>query len=151
VLDQTLNRVMQTSSARWDAYTIAIAASAVAGVALIAYSLMSGNAAPAPKPVQIAAIAPAPATVQAQVSAPAASSAQAVAPAAKTVAMADTKTVNEPSPQEVAQKNAAFDRFYVPPAGCSSPPKAKESPDCGVRYGHARMEFERQWALGQLR
>jgi hypothetical protein len=135
---------MQTPGSRWDAYTIAIVASAVAGVGLIAYSLMGGNAAPAPKaPVQVAAVAPVQTAAMQAPSAP-------VAPA-PIVRAADTKSIAEPGPQEVAQKNIAFDKFYVPPAGCSSPPKAKESPDCGVRYGHARMEFERLWALGQLR
>jgi hypothetical protein len=128
--------------AHWDLYTVGIVASGVIGIGLIAYSLLFGSA-NEKHPVQL------PAT-----SAPAAvSSAPAAAPV--TVAIApkpeQSKAVAAPSPTELAQKNAAFDKFFVPPAGCSSPPQAKESPDCGVRYGHARMEFERLWALGQLR
>ncbi|MGL4577071.1 MAG: hypothetical protein ACRCV9_19945 [Burkholderiaceae bacterium] len=131
--------------AHWDLYTVGIVASGVIGIGLIAYSLVFGSA-HEKQPVQRSVQLPAAAAVSA-----------AAAPAAApiTVAMApkpeQVKAVAAPSAAEQAQKMAAFDKFFVPPAGCSSPPQAKESPDCGVRYGHARMEFERQWALGQLR
>jgi hypothetical protein len=130
-----------------DLYTIGIVAFGVVGVCLIGYSLLSGSNGKAPavnRPIQAAQTAPM----------VAAASPVRLEPAAEAVAVSkpvDAKTVSAPSAAELAQKNAAFDRFFVPPAGCSSPPKAKESPDCGVRYGHARMDFERQWALGQLR
>jgi hypothetical protein len=142
VLPQS-SSLLSSSATRWDSYTIAIAASAVLGVGLIGYSLLNGSAAPTP-PV-VAAAAPTQ-QVAANTTAPAS-----VAAVVVPVRAADTRSINETSEQEKAQKNIAFDKFFVPPAGCSSPPKAKESPDCGVRYGHARMEFERLWALGQVR
>jgi hypothetical protein len=128
-------------STRWDAYTMAIAGSAIIGVGLIAYSLMGSASAPG---VQANTVQTAPA----QAATPARSAQGMVQAAAKPV---DSKTITEPSAAELAKKDSAFDKFYVPPAGCSTPPKANENPDCGVRYGHARMEFERQWALGQVR
>jgi hypothetical protein len=130
------------SSARWDAYTLAIAGSAVLGVGLIAYSLMGGAAAP---------VAQANAPQQATTTVAAPPPARSVQGIVQTASQALDKNITGPSAAEQAQKNTAFDKFYTPPAGCSSPPKANENPDCGVRYGHARMEFERQWALGQVK
>jgi hypothetical protein len=125
---------------RWDAYTFAIAGFAVIGMGLIAYSLVGSHPAPVAQ-TNTAQVA----TVQ---SAPARSAQGIVQAAAKPI---DNKEVTGPSAAETAKKENAFDQFYAPPAGCSNPPKANENPDCGVRYGHARMEFERKWALGQVR
>jgi hypothetical protein len=137
------------STGGWDLYTAGIVSIGAVGIGLIAYSLMFGSA--ADKRAVTTASASKPVAVAPAASAPAVQTATAPVMVAMAPKPVESKATTALSSAELAQKNAAFDRFFIPPAGCSSPPQAKESPDCGVRYGHARMEFERQWALGQVR